>query len=71
MPKCPLCGFELIEELKSVSVKGVASGSNVPRGSFDAYYGSVDVYATPNSEIRVRYYKCSNPCCPYLKRHIE
>jgi hypothetical protein len=71
MQKCPMCGSELIEELKSASVKGVASGSNVTRGSLDAYYGSVDVYATSSPEIHIRYYKCSNPNCPYLKRQIE
>lgn len=71
MPKCPMCGSELIEELKSVSVKGVASGSNVTGGSLDAYYGSVDIYVTPSSEILIRYYKCSNPHCAYLKRQIE
>jgi hypothetical protein len=71
MPKCPICSSELIEELKSVSVKGIASGSSVSGASFDAYYGSVDVCAAPNSEIQIRYYKCSNPHCPYLKRQIE
>jgi len=71
MPKCPMCGSELVEDLKFVSVKGVASGSNVTGGSLDAYYGSVDVYVVPNSEIRIRYYKCSNPDCPYLRRQIE
>jgi hypothetical protein len=76
MPKCPLCGFDLIEELRSVSVKGVASGSSVSCASLDAYYGSADVYvinihATPGSEMRIRYYKCSNRDCPYLKRRIE
>jgi hypothetical protein len=71
LPKCPLCGSELIEELKSVSLKGVASGSNVTGGSLDAYYGSVDFHVAAGSEINIRYYKCSNSDCPYLKREIE
>jgi len=71
LPRCPLCGSELIEEVETVSLKGATSGSNVSKGSFDAYYGSVDFYVAPSSEIRIRYYKCSNPDCPYLKRKIQ
>lgn len=70
LPRCPLCDSELIEKVETVALKGVPTGSSVSSGSFDAYYGSVDFYAAPGSEIRIRYYKCSNPDCPYLRRKI-
>jgi hypothetical protein len=70
LPKCPLCGSELIETMETVSLKEATSGSNISGGSLDAYYGSVDFYVAPNSEIRITYYKCSNPNCPYLSRKI-
>jgi hypothetical protein len=71
LSRCPLCGCELIEEVETVSLRGTASGSSVAGGSLDAYYGSVDFYVASGSEIIIRYYKCSNPDCPYLRRKIE
>lgn len=61
VPKCPLCGSELIEMVE----RKVSSGSNVVGTSVYDYSGSIDVYIAPNSEISIRYYKCSNPDCPY------
>jgi len=70
VPKCPLCNSELIEKVESVSVRGTASGSTVHGSSIDTYKGSIDVFITPGSEISIKYYRCSNPDCPYLRREI-
>jgi hypothetical protein len=61
VPKCPLCGSELIEIVES----GRSSGSKTVGASPADYSGSIDVFIAPNTEISIRYYKCSNPDCPY------
>lgn len=61
MPKCPLCGFELIERVE----RKVNPSSNVVGTSVYDCSGSIDVNIAAGSEISIRYYKCSNPDCPY------
>lgn len=61
MPKCPFCGSELIKRVERM----VSPGSNVVGTSVYDYSGSIDVNIAPGSEISIRYYKCSNPDCPY------
>jgi hypothetical protein len=64
MPQCPLCGSELIERVE----RKVSLGSNVVGTSVYDYSGSIDdIYIAAGSEISIRYYKCSNPDCPYRK----
>jgi ribosomal protein S27E len=50
VPKCPNCDSELIEIVRASPVD---------------YSGSIDVFIVPDSEISIKYYKCSNPECPY------
>ncbi len=66
--KCPRCNYELIQTTEHVSMVNATSGTKVVGGSTSVYEGSIDFYVAPGAEITIKYYKCSNPDCPYLKR---
>ena len=60
--RCPKCSSELIESVE-ILPRSRNSGSQSPRSNMGSLTPSIESIQTG----RIKYYKCSNPDCPYRR----